>query len=221
MNDNAQSAKSKHDFFWELFAFVWVWVSAMHLAGWDNRAFWDGDRPPPLFLLQLSFILSGSLLLTLLWKSFYTMHAQQRAASARGYFVLFVIAVLGLGGYVYKIGPRKPVPEPNKLTTVSLQELMSEPGKHHDQFVAIEGWIRYGTFLRSDKFLYTLHPENPTNLPWSLDGRTNLIIVAKRALDGIDSSGQARRIEVYGKMQVGREGHANLHLQLWREVASE
>jgi len=191
----------------------------MHLAGWDNRAFWDGDRPPPLLFLQLSFILSGSLLLTLLWKSFYTMHAQQRAASAMGYLVLFVITVIGLGGYVYKIGPRKPVPEPNKLTTVSLQELMREPGKHHDQFVAIEGWIRYGTFLSdSDKFLYTLHPENPEDLPVSLDGRTNLIIVAKRALDGIDSSSQARRIEVYGKMQVGREGHANLHLQLWREV---
>src|SRR2546422_5873578 len=84
MNDNAQSAKSMHDFFWEFFAFVWVVVSAMHLAGWDNRAFWDGDRPPPLLFLQLSFILSGSLLLTLLWKSFYTMHAQQRAASAMG-----------------------------------------------------------------------------------------------------------------------------------------
>src|SRR5437867_1655855 len=103
MNDNAQSAKSKHDFFWELFAFVWVWVSALQLANWDNRAFWPqgallAGPPPPLFLLQLSFILSGSLLLTLLWKSFYTMHAQQRAASARGYFVLFVIAVLGLGG---------------------------------------------------------------------------------------------------------------------------
>ena len=117
------------------------------------------------------------------------MHAQQRPASAMGYLVLFVITVLGLGGYVYTIGPRKPVPEPNKLTTVSLQELMREPGKHHDQFVAIEGWIRYGTFLSdSHKFLYTLHPENPEGLPWSLDGRTNLIIVAKRALDGIDTS---------------------------------
>ena len=221
MNDNAQSAKSV-DHFWELFALMWVAVSAMQLANWDNRAFWDGDTPWPLFLFQLSFTLSGGLLLTLLWKSFYTMHAQQRAASAMGYLVLFVITVLGLGGYVYTIGPRKPVPEPNKLTAVSLEELMREPGKHHDQFVAIEGWIRYGTFLSdSDKFLYTLHPENPTNLPWSLDGRTNLIIVAKRALDGIDSSGQARRIEVYGKMQVGREGHANLHLQLWREVPSE
>src|SRR5690242_7013489 len=45
--------------FWKLFAFVWVAVSGLQLAAWDNRATWDGDRPPPLFLLQLSFTLSG------------------------------------------------------------------------------------------------------------------------------------------------------------------
>src|SRR5438093_11024540 len=60
MNDNAQSARSVHDHFAELFAFVWMVVSAMQLANWDNRAFWGGDKPWPLFVFQLSFTLSGS-----------------------------------------------------------------------------------------------------------------------------------------------------------------